>query len=234
MNGPDTWVMGLVGMQSERFRKVTLTRRDIKSLSILDAPPTYQGDGRLLRLGLQAYSLGIAYEFDPYFGLSISRGDPLPHQLGAEEVKPAHLPAATRAAAAQAGDHSDGRLLLLEDLKCSAQQPDRDACRDVLSNLGGKEHSKEARRNRYAQWRATATWVCPASLLRDALVAVTNEAWHEHRALEPTYTDPTGAASNVSSRGDKEPPVVLRPWIAPGAWMVRELSSGVPCKPNVL
>ena len=36
-----------------------------------------------LRLGLQAYSLGIAYEFDPYFGLSISRVDPLPHQLEA-------------------------------------------------------------------------------------------------------------------------------------------------------
>jgi hypothetical protein len=34
-------------------------------------------------LGLQAYSLGIAYEFDPYFGLSISRVDPLPHQLEA-------------------------------------------------------------------------------------------------------------------------------------------------------
>ena len=37
----------------------------------------------LLRLGLQAYALGIAYEFDPYFGLSISRVDPLPHQLEA-------------------------------------------------------------------------------------------------------------------------------------------------------
>jgi superfamily II DNA or RNA helicase len=36
-----------------------------------------------LRLGLQAYSLGIAYEFDPYFGLSVSRVDPLPHQLEA-------------------------------------------------------------------------------------------------------------------------------------------------------
>ena len=31
---------------------------------------TYDGDGALLRLGLQAYALGIAYEFDPYFGLS--------------------------------------------------------------------------------------------------------------------------------------------------------------------
>ena len=82
-NGPDTWVAGLVGTQSERFRKVTLTSRDLESLTILDARHTYNGDGRLLRLGLQAYSLGIAYEFDPYFGLSISRVDPLPHQLEA-------------------------------------------------------------------------------------------------------------------------------------------------------
>jgi len=82
-NGPDAWVAGLVGTQSERFRKVTLTTRDIEALTILDACPTYDGDGRLLRLGLQAYSLGIAWEFDPYFGLSISRVDPLPHQLEA-------------------------------------------------------------------------------------------------------------------------------------------------------
>ena len=81
--GPDTWTVGLVGMQSERFRKVTLTSRDLEGLTILDSVFTYDGDGRLLRLGLQAYSLGIAWEFDPYFGLSISRVDPLPHQLEA-------------------------------------------------------------------------------------------------------------------------------------------------------
>lgn len=82
-NGPGTWVAGLVGTQSERFRKVTLTVRDLEGLTILDARHTYDGDSRLLRLGLQAYSLGIAYEFDPYFGLSISRVHPLPHQLEA-------------------------------------------------------------------------------------------------------------------------------------------------------
>ena len=80
---PDTWVLGLVGTRSERFRKVTLALGDIESLAILDSNFTYDGDGRLLRLGLQAYSLGIAWEFDPYFGLSISRVDPLPHQLEA-------------------------------------------------------------------------------------------------------------------------------------------------------
>jgi len=82
-NGPDTWIVGLVGTQSERFRSVTLTSRDIEALTIFDVTSTYDGDGCLLRLGLQAYSLGIAYEFDPCFGLSISRVDPLPHQLEA-------------------------------------------------------------------------------------------------------------------------------------------------------
>src|ERR1041384_2387085 len=82
-NSPNTWVVGLVGMQSERFRNVTLTSHDLESLTIYDSTATYQGNGKLLRLGLQAYSLGIAYEFDPYFGLSISRVDPLPHQLSA-------------------------------------------------------------------------------------------------------------------------------------------------------
>jgi len=82
-NGPDTWIAGLVGAQSERYRKVTLTSQDLEKLVILDTTYRFDGDGRLLRLGIQAYSLGIAYEFDPYFGLSISRVDPLPHQLEA-------------------------------------------------------------------------------------------------------------------------------------------------------
>ncbi len=82
-NGPGIWVAGLVGQQTEQFRRVTLTSEDIASLSVTDTTLSYNGDGRLLRLGLQAYALGIAYEFDPYFGLSISRVDPLPHQLEA-------------------------------------------------------------------------------------------------------------------------------------------------------
>src|SRR5262247_472725 len=82
-HGAGVWEVGLVGIQSERFRKVTLTSRDIEALTVQERLPTYTGDGCLLRLGLQAYMLGIAHEFDPYFGLSISRVDPLPHQLEA-------------------------------------------------------------------------------------------------------------------------------------------------------
>jgi hypothetical protein len=82
-NGPAAWTLGLVGTQTERFRRVSLTKDDLATLTILSPSASYTGDGKLLRLGLQAYALGIAYEFDPYFGLSISRVDPLPHQLEA-------------------------------------------------------------------------------------------------------------------------------------------------------
>ncbi|MDA2925843.1 hypothetical protein MYX78_01190 [Acidobacteria bacterium AH-259-G07] len=43
-NGPDSWVAGLVGTQSERFRKVSLTSRDLDNLTILDARPTFRGE----------------------------------------------------------------------------------------------------------------------------------------------------------------------------------------------
>ena len=82
-NGPDSVEAGLEGMETSNFRRVTLTSSDIASLKITEPHPTFEGDGNLLRLGLQAYSMGIAHEFDPYFGLSISRVDPLPHQLEA-------------------------------------------------------------------------------------------------------------------------------------------------------
>ena len=82
-SGADSVEVGLVGQQTERFRQVTLTSSDIADLQISGDGFSYDGDGQLVRLGLQAYSLGIAHEFDPYFGLSISRVDPLPHQLEA-------------------------------------------------------------------------------------------------------------------------------------------------------
>jgi len=82
-NGTDSWVAGVVFTRSERFRTVTLSSADISRLKVLQPSYSYKGEGNILRLGIQALSIGIAYEFDPYFGLSISRVDPLPHQLEA-------------------------------------------------------------------------------------------------------------------------------------------------------
>src|SRR5262245_44608050 len=83
VNGIGAWSLGLVGQSSEQFRRVTLTAEQLATLTVRDLTPGYNGNANLLRLGIQAYALGIAFEFDPYFGLSISRVDPLPHQLEA-------------------------------------------------------------------------------------------------------------------------------------------------------
>ena len=44
---------------------------------------SFDGCPRLFRVGVEAHRLGLAYEYDPYFSLSIARVDPLPHQLEA-------------------------------------------------------------------------------------------------------------------------------------------------------
>ena len=75
--------LGVVGTRTQLFRSVTLSAADLSRLKTVRPQARYDGDPKLLRLALQAYALGIAYEFDPYFGLSISRVDPLPHQLEA-------------------------------------------------------------------------------------------------------------------------------------------------------
>lgn len=79
----DTWTVGLVGVNSEKFRRVTLTNEQLTMLQILSKKLSFDGDSNLIKLGLQATALGIAYEYDPFFALSISRVDPLPHQLEA-------------------------------------------------------------------------------------------------------------------------------------------------------
>ena len=115
---PGFWSFGLVGQQSQQFRQVTLTPGDIDQLTITDPAPTFDGDGHLLQLGLQAYGLGIAHEFDPYFGLSISHVDPLPHQL---EAVYEHLLKAPTVRFLLADDAGAGKTimagLLLRELK---------------------------------------------------------------------------------------------------------------------
>lgn len=57
-----------------------------QQLAMLETSPEnepYDGDSFRFRLGVEALRLGLAYEYDPYFALSIARVDPLPHQLEA-------------------------------------------------------------------------------------------------------------------------------------------------------
>jgi len=77
--GPSVWVAGLVGVHSERFRNVTLTAADLERLQIQDAAARYDGDGKLLRLGIQAYALGISEKF------VFLRGDDIREQFGVNQ-----------------------------------------------------------------------------------------------------------------------------------------------------
>ena len=71
------------GLESGRVHEPILTP---DQLSMLDASPEkepFDGDPERFRLGIEALRLALAYEYDPYFSLSIARVDPLPHQLEA-------------------------------------------------------------------------------------------------------------------------------------------------------
>src|SRR2546422_4069640 len=59
LTGPGTWVLGVVGIGSERYRSVTLTAAELSTLRFTEQAFTYAGDAQLLRLGLQAYALEV-------------------------------------------------------------------------------------------------------------------------------------------------------------------------------
>ncbi|HWO99229.1 MAG TPA: hypothetical protein VNL74_01200 [Methylococcus sp.] len=74
----------LVGKGS-RFNSVYEPILTVEQLTLLTAPPAHEpfdGDARKFRLGLEAMRLGLAYDYDPYFSLSVARVDPLSHQIG--------------------------------------------------------------------------------------------------------------------------------------------------------
>jgi superfamily II DNA or RNA helicase len=60
-------------LDADKLGQLTLTPKDLP----------FDGDAHRFKLGIEAARLGLAYEYDPYFSLSIARVDPLPHQLEA-------------------------------------------------------------------------------------------------------------------------------------------------------
>lgn len=71
------------GLSSGKVHQPVLTVEQIAELELSPEKPPYDGDPGNFRLGVEALRLGLAYEYDPYFSLSIARVDPLPHQLEA-------------------------------------------------------------------------------------------------------------------------------------------------------
>src|SRR5437868_9445033 len=71
------------GLPSGLTYDPVLNSAQIAQLTVSADQIPFDGDARLFRLGIEAHRLGLAYEYDPYFSLSIARVDPLPHQLEA-------------------------------------------------------------------------------------------------------------------------------------------------------
>src|SRR5947208_14181959 len=71
------------GLQTGLTHDPVLRPDQLARLTISADEEPFDGDARLFRLGVEAHRLGLAYEYDPFFSLSIARIDPLPHQLEA-------------------------------------------------------------------------------------------------------------------------------------------------------
>src|SRR3989442_14077152 len=71
------------GLTTGKVHQPILTAEQIATLEISPEKRPFDGDPSRFRLGIEAMRLGLAYEYDPYFSLSIARVDPLPHQLEA-------------------------------------------------------------------------------------------------------------------------------------------------------
>ena len=71
------------GMNTGLVHQPILSPAQLANLEGSPEQQPFDGDATKFKLGVEALRLGIAYEYDPYFSLSIARVDPLPHQLEA-------------------------------------------------------------------------------------------------------------------------------------------------------
>ena len=71
------------GLRTGQVHEPVLNGEQLAKLEASAEKEPFDGDPHKFRLGVEALRLGLAYEYDPYFSLSIARVDPLPHQLEA-------------------------------------------------------------------------------------------------------------------------------------------------------
>ena len=65
------------GVRSGTVYEPILSDEQLGQLHASPAQEPFDGDASKFRLGVEAMRLGLAYEYDPYFSLSIARVDPL-------------------------------------------------------------------------------------------------------------------------------------------------------------
>ncbi|MDM8530285.1 DUF3883 domain-containing protein [Anaerolineales bacterium HSG25] len=71
------------GVNTNQTYQPILSLAQLSALEFSPETEPFDGQARNFRLAIEAQRLALAYEYDPYFSLSIARVDPLPHQLEA-------------------------------------------------------------------------------------------------------------------------------------------------------
>jgi superfamily II DNA or RNA helicase len=71
------------GLTTGKVHEPILSEDQLAKLEATPEKEPFDGDSFSFRIGIEALRLGLAYEYDPYFSLSIARVHPLPHQLEA-------------------------------------------------------------------------------------------------------------------------------------------------------
>ncbi len=72
-----------VELDRPHFHEPILSPDQLALLEIAPEQQPFNGDPTRFRLGVEAMRLGLAYEYDRYFSLSVARINPLPHQIEA-------------------------------------------------------------------------------------------------------------------------------------------------------
>src|SRR5208283_4440706 len=71
------------GLKTGKVHEPILDLEQLSKITVTPDKEPFDGDAGKFRLGVEALRLALAYEYDPFFSLSIARVDPLPHQLEA-------------------------------------------------------------------------------------------------------------------------------------------------------
>ena len=71
------------GINTNQVHQPILTAEQISQLEATPEQEPFDGDAQKFRYAIEAMRLGLAYEYDPFFALTVARVDPLPHQLEA-------------------------------------------------------------------------------------------------------------------------------------------------------
>ena len=73
----------LIDWQTTGENTTIISPTQLAALEISPEREPLDGNPDHFKLGIEAARLALAYEYDPFFSLSVARIDPLPHQLEA-------------------------------------------------------------------------------------------------------------------------------------------------------